>query len=181
MRIFVDKKENLGLDLDGVLYPWVSAVWMYYRMYKKYSGTEYEFYKNFDKNVPEDQCNYIATLQDLYYKHTPSPKLTSLLNQLSEKFNLFYITARPLEAERVTHKYFRDFKIPQRDNLIFSPEKDTYARLLRLHYFVEDSVRNAEKLSKICTTFLVRTPYNEDYSGEVPMLNSILDLERILL
>ncbi len=177
----MSNKESAGIDVDGVLYPWVSAVYTYCRLYKKCLVTEYEFYRDFDKYITEEDCQYIATLQDLYYKHTPSPKMMVLLNKLSEKFNLFYITARPLEAERVTRKYFRDFKFPQPDNLIFSCEKDTYARLLKLSYFVEDSVKNAEKLSKVCTTFLIRTPYNENYSGSIPMLNSILDLERVLL
>lgn len=174
-------KESIGLDVDGVLYPWAESVCAYYKLYKNYLGTEYNFYKNFYKYVSDNDLQYIITLQDLYYKHTPSPSLMRLLNRLSEKFNIFYITARPEEVERVTRKYFRDFNFPQKDNIIFSEDKDVYARLLKLSFFVEDSVKNAEKLNKVCTTFLVRTPHNENYSGEVPMLNSILELERILL
>ncbi len=177
----MEQKESLGLDVDGTLYPWIEAVCTYHRLHKKYTGTDYNFIKNLDKYVPEDYWGYLVTLQDLYYKYTPSNKMMLLLNRLSEKFNLFYITARPEETQRITHKYFRDFKFPQRDNIIFSKDKDVYARLLKLSYFVEDNVQNAEKLSKICTTFLVRAPYNEDYDGTIPMLSSVMDLERILL
>lgn len=177
----MENKEGIALDLDGVLYPWHEAVCMYYKLYKNYTGTEYNFMKNSDKYMTCEDWNYIVTIPDLYYKYTPSSRLMKLLFNLSEKFNIFYITSRPEEMRRVTAKYLRDFKFPQKDNVIFSKENDIYARLLKLSFFVEDNVSNAEKLSRVCTTFLVRTPFNEDYTGNVPMLNSIYDLERILL
>jgi 5'(3')-deoxyribonucleotidase len=175
------EKESIGLDLDGVLYPWADAVATYCRMYKKYEGTDHEFWKHIDKYLTPSEQDYIVTVQDLYYRFSPSPRLLKLLEALDKKFNIFYITARPPEVQMVTEKYLRDFKFPQKENLIFSKDKDVHARLLNLQYFVEDSVRNAEKLKNICITFLVRTPYNEDYEGDLKVIDSVFELERILL
>lgn len=173
--------ESIGLDLDGVLYPWVSAVCTYFRLYEGYEGSDYEFSRRVYEILPEEKAAYMATIPDLYYKFIPTSKMMSLLNKLSNKFYIHYVTSRPEEAITVTEKYLRDFNFPQKENLEFSKDKDVYAKYQNLQYFVEDNIRNAEKLNKICLTFLVRTPYNEDYTGDVKMIDSIYDLERILL
>lgn len=172
--------DSLAFDLDGVLYPWIRAVFTYYRMYQGYFGDEYTFFKNVDA-VLGDSADYIVTLPQIYTSCVPENRLIQLLNKLGEKFNLYYITSRPECVRRITEKYLRDFYFPQDTNLIFNKDKDTVARLLKLDYFVEDSIKNAEKLNKVCTTFLVKTPYNENYSGDVPMINSIYDLQGVLL
>ncbi len=180
-ELLVENRESVGIDLDGVIYPWIEAVCTYFRLYKKYEGTDYNFIKNLDKYITQEDWNYIVTLQDLYSRFSPGFRLLSFLQRLSEKYNIFYITSRPQETRMVTEKYFRDYKFPQKDNLIFSKDKDTYARLLGLQYFIEDSVSNAEKLNNVCVTFLIKTPYNENYSGNVKMIDNIYQLEGILL
>lgn len=174
-------RESLALDLDNVLYPWVRAVYTYWKIYYNYTGLEYTFFKNIDSIIPKETQDYIVNIDTIYTSFVPESRLIQLLNKLGEKYSLYYITARPDSVRRITEKYLRDFHFPQDTNLIFSKDKDTMARLLKLDYFVEDSVKNAEKLKNICTTFLVKTPYNETYSGEVPMLNSIYCLEGVLL
>lgn len=173
-------KESIGFDLDGVLYPFVKSLCTYYRMYEGYTGTDLNFYQNIDK-IAESKIEYLVTLEPLYSSCVPANKLVALLRNLGEKFNVCYITARPTITRLTTEKYLSNYKFPQHTNLFFTPNKDTLSRLLKLDYFVEDNVKNAEKISKVCMCFLVKTPYNEHYAGEVPMLNSIYDLERILL
>jgi uncharacterized HAD superfamily protein len=175
------ERPAIGIDMDGVTYPWVKAVYTHWKMYYGYTGDEYYFYQNVDNILSKEEQDYIVTIPQIYTSFVPENKLIQLLNKLGEKFSLYYITARPECVRRVTENYLRDFHFPQDTNLIFSKDKDTMARLLKLDYFVEDSVKNAEKLKNICTTFLVKTPYNETYSGEVPMIDSLYCLEEILL
>lgn len=171
--------EAIGFDIDGVLYPWVRAAYVYYQMYEGYSGSETEFFKDVNRILGE-KADYIVSLPQLYTSIVPSKLILEMLSRLSERYEVFYLTYRPQAVQRVTERYFSTYKFPHEHNLIFSADKVTDARILGLTYFVEDNIKNAEKLAKVCLSFLVKTPYNCDYSGEVPVLDSVLDIERVV-
>lgn len=177
----MENRERLAIDLDGVVYPFISAVETYCRVNCDYKGTLYEFYKDANSLMKYYGVEWLVDSPDIYYKIFPDKKMMQLLNKLSEKFQLFYITARPANTLRVTEKYLKDFNFPQRNNLIFSPDKATYARLLGMDYFIEDSAENANKIAKTCVSFLLNQPYNRGIEGNFTRLESIYELEGLLL
>lgn len=173
--------EKLGLDLDGVLYPFIPAVETYCRVNHGFSGSSDDFSRNSKKYFEQYKLDWLIESPDLYYKFIPSSNLMSLLNRLSKKYILYYMTARPLSVLRITESYLREHKFPQNYNLLFCKDKATYARLLQVNYFVEDNPENAESLSKTCLSFLMNQPYNEKAEGNFTRISTLFDLETILL
>lgn len=173
--------EKIGLDLDGVLYSFVGALETYCRINKGFNGSSFDFAKNIHIYWEKYQLEWLVDSPDIYYRFIPDERLLAFINKLGTKYRIYYITSRPKAILRTTQKYLRDFNFPQKENLIFAKDKDTYARYLGIDYFVEDNVEMAERLSKTCMSFLLKTPYNEDAEGSFIKIESIFDLERTLL
>jgi uncharacterized HAD superfamily protein len=174
-------KEKLGMDLDGVIYPFVKAVETYCRITYGYAGTTDEFERNIDKYWKLYNLDWIVESPNIYQKFIPEKKMMALIQDLSSKYQIFYVTSRPESLLRITEKYLRDYDFPQRNNLVFTQDKDVFARLVGLTYFVEDNVENACKLAKACMSFLVKTPYNDGATGNFKVLESVYDLRGLLL
>lgn len=173
--------ESIGLDLDGVLYDWCRAAHTYFRTYRNYTGTQYEFELNVANSMEKEFSDFLCSVNSLYDSIFPRKEVVELLWKLSGKYDIYYVTSRPTSAWRTTQKYFDTHNFPFSNHLIFEKDKATLVRLLKLDYFVEDSVGYLEQIAPLTTTFMVLHPYNQMYKDKFNTITSVLELERIFL
>lgn len=171
----------IAFDLDGVLYNWHRAVYSYLTEQGKELPSYEELWKNFDSLFTSDEVCFLLSLPTLYDKMFPEKGLIEYLQKLSDYgHTIYYITSRRNELETTTELYLNRYKFPQIRNLIFSAEKEKYARLLEIDIFIEDQYKYAEKLKNICKTILRRQPWNIQYEGMFDYINTIPELDKYL-
>lgn len=152
---------NVGLDLDGVLYNFVRAVYLYCSAYNNLDMDYWEFSKNPDEIVGEELMEYLVTIPTIYQTCTPNVNDLNAINSLKEKAEFFYITARPDSIRLVTEKFLTINKFPNYSNLYFTKDKGLYTRILSLDYFIDDMAKYVDKIPKPTKVFLLNTPWNQ--------------------
>lgn len=154
---------NIAFDLDGTLYPWHTAVYNYLRTYNGCPPPSYrDLWLDPHKYMSEEKWAYLASLPTLYSTMMPRKEILTLLRTLDEAgHTLYYITNRKPHLERVTRKYFEDYKFPQSSNLIITKDKEQEVRILEIDIIVEDRPENLEKLAGLCRTIGITQPWNE--------------------
>lgn len=172
--------KSIGLDFDGVLYRWHESLYQYFVLYRDYDGSYETFWKDYKSIVSEDDLEYYASIDTLYSNMMPTCDCLSFLDQIKDRFNIFYITSRPVLVKTTTEAYMRRYSFPQRDNLVFTYDKGSYARRLRLSYFVEDSQKNAEELRAITTVILMAQPWNKPVWYEYPTVRNLNEILQYL-
>jgi len=150
---------KIGLDIDGVLYPWHYSIIRYFREFKGYEGDETEFWDMFETLSLETQ-RYYVNIPIHYLDTSPTTDMLIYVPKLAEIAELYYITARDIELESVTRKFFDLYDLPFKDNLIFEKSKASLVRLLGLDYFVDDQPKYLQTMKGITKTFLFRVPHN---------------------
>ena len=155
--------KRIGMDIDGVLYPWHTAVYNYLRIYNGCPPPSYrDLWLDPHKYMSEEKWAYIASLPILYSTIFPRKGVLDLLNtQDKAGHTIYYITNRESHLERVTRKYLADHKFPQLSNLILTKDKEQEVRILEIDIFVEDRPKNLEKLAGLCRTIGIIQPWNE--------------------
>ena len=151
---------NIGIDVDGVLYRWHESLYRYFCEFKGYNGTMYDFWLRFVHNQPMEFWDYYISIPLLYWDTTPRDDVLINLPKIAKLHTIYYITARPTEAEYITRKFFDYFELPFKENLVFSKEKETYCRLYKLDYFLDDQPKNLDAVSGVTNAVLFRNVHN---------------------
>lgn len=167
------KALNICIDIDGTItdpYYWLDFT-----------------NKHFNKNITEEQVTeyYIHQVmgidQEDYDKFYDQYKfiihsdqklrehVKSVLKILSSSHNLYFITARELELEMLTHVYLRKNGIPYDGLFVLgSHYKVSKAKELNCSIFIEDNYDNALHLSNegfkvlLIDTYYNRKPLNDN-------------------
>lgn len=155
---------NIGFDLDGVIYPWHTAVYNYLVENKQEPVPSFrELWLDPYSYLSEEKWDYLASLPTLYSVIMPRKSILDMLNELDKAgHTIYYITNREKDLHRITEKYLDDYKFPQASNLIMTKEKDKVVRTMELDVIVEDKPKNLEKLASLCRTIGIAHPWNED-------------------
>lgn len=173
--------KALGLDMDGVLYGWHEAVYEYLRLYRDYKGTFKELWSVDFKKFTEEDWEFLINIDILYTSRMPTPDCIKFLDYVKDKFELYYITARPKYVKTTTEQYLRHYNFPSQDNLIFESDKVNTVRRLKIDYFIDDLPKHLEGLSKVCDVIMIERPYNEKerelYKSSQTLLGTIKYLE----
>lgn len=157
--------KNIGLDLDGVLYPFTRVV--YDRMVKHYSETmsytDFWYYAR-QKNYMQKIIKMFVNTPEIYLEGNISninkEVLSILVNQGNE---LFYITARPKFLMEVTKLWMMENNLPYRKNLMVGQSKKSRAiQDFECDIFVDDREHVIQEIRD--KTFAVR--YLSDYLRE---------------
>ena len=178
--------KSLAFDIDGVLYPWTQYCYEYC---KEIGYNTTRSIEDFFENVFDQKMNKILKkniLEDpiLYYKALISSEYKDLLWKFNKAgWDIYYITIRPEPVWFTTRMWLKNSKVPQYDNVYFPEKKSTIIRQYNIDYLVEDRQHIVEDCKSFCEIFLVNSYWNRLYiePDNCTRVNSILDLERILL
>jgi Uncharacterized conserved protein len=147
---------RVGIDLDGVVYPWHETIHRYFVENKGYEKDIKEFWLK-DKHLITD---YYVTIPFLYNNTTPRKDVLEYLPKIAELGEIYYITSRHPDLWQVTKKFFQFYDLPFKENVIFDGDKATQVRLLKIDYFLDDMPKNIDSLSGITNAYLFHCVHN---------------------
>ena len=166
--------RNIGLDLDGCLYLWHSAVYDYFRFYKNYTGTWREFWTTKYKTFSDSDWKYITEVDIFYSSQPPTTDCVNFINNIKDRFEIYYITSRPMLVKTTTEQFLKRYKFPFHENLIFTDDKVNTARLLKLDYAVDDMPKHVEGLAKVTKIIMISQPWNIDIQDKYPTSQTLM-------
>jgi uncharacterized HAD superfamily protein len=170
-------KIILGLDLDGVLVDWHSAVYTLWQYEHKYNGTYEEFWLEYIPNLSKEKQDYIVTLPIPYETQIPRKSVIDFLDFAKDNADIYYITHRPLEIERVTRQYFKRYNFPYPDNLFMTGDKVTACRYLGVTHFLDDFANQVEKVSAVADAYLFAKPWNREFRDKYKTVYSLKEFK----
>ena len=175
-------KERLGLDIDGVLYPWQEIVYNYAKYHDGDERSFYDFWKEATEQVFTTNIGKFWLYNNLFYTQRDiKPEILDTLHYLTEFYDLYYITARVKTVWNTTRYWFKKNKLPQLDNLYFTEsEKLPLVLQHEIDHFVEDRIKHVLELRDHRSVILIRHPWNELIWNEVPTLESVVQLPELL-
>lgn len=171
---------RIGLDIDGVLYNWHYSVYRYFCEFRGFSGSQREFWM-YVRSLPEGTFDYYVKLPLLYIDTSPSTDVIVYLPKIAEIAEIFYITARTEELKPATSKFFDNYRFPFKENVIFSKNKQNYARLLKLDYFLDDQPYHIDELKSVTNAYLFKAVHNWESRELYPLMNSMKEFYEFLL
>ena len=172
-------KRTIGLDLDGVLYPWHQII---YEEVKFRKGIE-EDYREFWRKAKEE--NYHRVLLEalvevpmFYSQRDIRSHVLEVVNELAKMYQIFYITTRPESARSATLNWIERSKLPYASNLIITQNKKPYISMLECDYFVDDKHKTIDDIKDITNAILFKADYF--YDEDVEGYNYIETLDELL-
>lgn len=170
---------NIGLDLDGVVYPWHESLFRHFVETKDYTGTRREFWIWF-MSQDRDFCDYYVRLPFLYNNTSPTYGVIEYLPKIAELSTIYYITARPEEAKFSTQKFFDFYDLPFKENVIFTKDKANYVRLLGIDLFLDDRDKEVTALQGLCDVRLFKQVHNWEYRDKFNLINSFKEFYELV-
>ena len=176
------QKERLGLDLDGVIYPWQEVVYDHMKYFHNETRNFHDFWRDATEKVFTTKMGEFWLTNNLFYvQRNIRPDILDTLNCLSQFYDLFYITSRVKSAQRATRYWFKVNNLPRKEYLYFSgSEKLPLVLEHEVGYFVEDRIKHILELRNYTNTILIRQPWNEEIWDEVTTLDSVILLPELL-
>lgn len=170
---------NIGLDLDGVVYPWHSSIERHFREFKNFEGNVRDFWKYF-MSLPYDEQMYYVNIPLFYLDTTPTEDVLTYLPKLAELGTIYYITNRSPELMPVTRKFFDNFSLPFKENVVFTNTKTNYVRLFNIQYFLDDRGKNVDEVKGLTDAYLFKAVHNWEYRDNYNVINSFKEFYEML-
>jgi uncharacterized HAD superfamily protein len=171
---------RVAFDLDGVLYPWTTACWEYCSRAGFTKLSKVDFFK---KTEQKNSLFWDNIIKDPIILETfpPTNQLRDFMRRVGRKHQVYYITSRPIEVERVTQRYLKKYDFPDWENLYFSHDKDMEIVKFNIAALIEDNYRNAEKCAKHCASYLINTPWNQKEVSDprIVRVDNLFELEGV--
>jgi uncharacterized HAD superfamily protein len=162
------------------VYPWHDSIFRYFREFKGYEGeSAREFWKYFHSLTYDEQMYYVSIPLN-YLDTTPKEDVLTYLPLIAELGTVYYITHRSKELIPATRKFFNNFSLPFKENVIFTSDKPTYMRLLNIDFFLDDRWQNIEEVKGITEAFLFKAAYNWEYREKYNMIYSFKEFYEML-
>lgn len=170
---------RIGLDLDGVLYPFHECTYRFVVNNFNEAESFSDYWLGFDSK-PSIYTNNIINTLVLYDSVDVSPLIKTKLDLLRHGFEFFYITNRPLCTKTVTEKWMRRNRLPNLDNLYLSTSNKLAEVLeLNLDFLVDDSasvistVNNYVNCCLINKVWNLHLDFNPRYNNLLEFLNTL--------
>lgn len=167
---------KIGLDIDGVLYPWHYSI---YRYFLENKGIE-EGIDNFWKNHREEVTEYYTSIPFLYLDTTPTQDVLTYVPKIAELGEIFYITSRSPSLWWVTGKFFSNYDLPFKENLIFTKSKPTEVRANRIDVFLDDQPHHVQELQGITDAYLFKCIHNRESREGFRLINTMKEFYELL-
>jgi len=182
--------KKIGLDLDGVLYPFSTVCFDIIKEKHGYKFDEIEFWSrtyrsNRFKGKHSKEVDAIVYNPNTYIIQMMLTKDVLILRNLEAMGNeLFYITARRNHLQPVTDLWLRASGAPFVENLYVGyKHKTELIKELNIDVYVDDRINIVEDALAVTDAYLFHAPYLTDEvildSGlpYISTLNSLLLLE----
>lgn len=170
----------LSLDIDGILYPFHEALYTYYQYEMGYSETYEKFWSSFFSSQSEEKKEYMVSIPVVYEMIVPNKSVIDFLDYVASKVDVYYMTSRSLELERITRKYFKKYNFPFQDNLIMTKDKANACRFYRVTHFLDDHAHHVESVAKVADAYLMAKIWNKEYQDKLNTVHSLREFrERI--
>jgi hypothetical protein len=170
-------KVVLGMDLDGVLYDFHNALYMFCQYELGYEGSYEEFWLNYIQNCSKEKQDYLISLPMPYETSIPSKQITDFLSFARDNAEIYYITHRPIELDRITKRYLRAYDFPSVDNLFITNDKATICRYVGVTHFIDDFVKHVKAVSGIADSYLMAKPWNREFQSEFKTVNNLKEFQ----
>ncbi|MFH1958401.1 MAG: hypothetical protein ABIJ15_08000 [bacterium] len=180
---------KLGVDLDGVI---VDTDAVFRKYIKKITGvsstrdmiTSY-FYEECLHISKEDVEKVYSIMQsDSAWKELPALEdAEETLNELAATFEIFIITARPVESKAQTEEFLKKHGIPVKE-IYFISEKQRKLDIINglpfeVSAFIEDRLDFAEEIARAgINTYLMDYPWNRT-NRKIPNLHRVSNWKQI--
>lgn len=162
---------NIGLDIDGVLYPWQKAAYAYLQEQNLVLPDYSEIWKNPHATISEEKLKFIASLPFLYNRIIIDRDIVNSIVKLHNAgHSIYYITCRPKCVTSATEKFISQNGFPQDMNLIICDEKPSHIRRLEIDIYVEDQLKHIRSIHGLCRLFCIEQPWNLDFKEELKEL-----------
>ena len=171
--------KNIAFDLDGVLVPWHEQVHDYCVRFEHETLDLANFWKSFERIYNRIHIDNILNNPLFIESSILDLRVVDMINRISEKNNIYYITSRPKEMDRVTRKWIKRNHLPQIENLYLTYFKELPVSVFKIDLMIEDRPENARKLNNYTRVLLVSKPWHEDTS-DLEKIGDLLDLEKII-
>jgi uncharacterized HAD superfamily protein len=173
----------LAFDIDGVLVDWHHSVYTYFEYECNYLGDYQTFWLDYIPSLSKEKQDYIVSLPFLYETQIPPKNVTDFLDYCaSHSDDIYYITHRPVEVERITKQYFKRYDFPYPDNIIFTGDKVTACRYVGATHFLDDFVKHVEAVKGVCDSYLMAKCWNRDFQDGYKTVHSLKEFqERIFV
>jgi uncharacterized HAD superfamily protein len=172
--------KRLGLDLDGVIYPWHDALYTEMQIYENITCSKYEFWTKVIGSYPKLKQEFLCSIEHLYGNQVPDKRMLPMLRRIAKDWEIYYITTRPPNVEFATQRFLEHYDFPYAENLYLSDDKTVEARAFGIDVFVEDRTKNLDALSKFCRVIGVKQFWNEDCRDRFQFVDDVYQLEGLL-
>lgn len=175
--------KTIGFDLDGVLYPWQQSAYDWCVRNEYYHDDDWDsFWEIWLPTQSKVFNDNLVRIPMLYHNMLPSQMQVDFLQDLGDRYTIYYVTSRPIEMLSVTENFLKTVRYPQIENLIFAYDKSPIVIQQGIELFVDDRHSIVNDLAKICKTLLYNQSWNLHYQVDprVIRINTIFEVERYL-
>lgn len=172
---------RVSLDLDGCIYPWQEVAYEHECNFRDIGESYEEFWSTVNEKYSPLYLHNLTRIPVLYDKRDILPGVLETLEQLAGRYELYYITSRPKEAELVTERWIRKNKLPYGQNLIMTYNKPLVVAELEIDFHVDDLPSNLLALKGFTDLFMVKQPWNRHLMDEFLTIRHIPELALYLL
>lgn len=166
-------KTVLGIDLDGVLYDFHDATYVYYQYLMGYEGTYKQFWTEFWPSLTKEKQDYIVSIAILYDTKVPPKEVVDFIDYAKERSEIYYITSRDESLSRITERYLRRYNFPFQENLIMTKDKANACKLYGVTHFLDDFLHQVKEVSSVTNAYLMSKPWNVDGRDKLNVVNSL--------
>lgn len=165
---------NICVDIDGTItdsYAWITYFNEYFNTNVKAEDMiKFDICRITGISEEEYEQFYAIKGNEMHLNAQPREGAAINLSRLSEKNNIYYITARPERFRECTSTWLKENGFPEGEiYMLGSHDKDEKAVELKCDFFVEDRYRNARMIAdKGIKVFLIDSNYNR-----YPLVNNI--------
>ncbi|CCC57701.1 5' nucleotidase, NT5C type [Caloramator australicus] len=157
---------NICIDIDGTItdpFYWLDLANYYFnKNLKEDDVKEYEIYKVLGVSEEEYNKFYDMYSELIHFRAKPREFASKVLKDISQKHNIYYVSAREPKLMNITEKWLKRYNFPKGEvYLLGTHNKIQKAKELRCDIFIEDRYENAVQLAKEgFKVLLIDCPYN---------------------
>lgn len=174
------RNKKIGLDLDGVLYPFHKTVYGILTRYHSLS-MDYKPFWHFAREIGymQREITDLVNIAETYLTGKISDINKKAINELVFTGNeIFYVTARPFQMESITKMWLLNQGLPFANNLkIGSHSKIKSVVGYKCDVFVDDRNTVVEEIKNVTRAIMYKADYHYlAYVMEYEYINNLWEL-----